>query len=211
MIRINAICSCLESVSVVADVGCDHGLVAKYCADSKKFNKVIASDISDECLKKARVLLHNRSNVEFVVCDGIGYTCDEAVIAGMGGMTVCDILNDANRNERLPDILVLSPQRDTDCVRRILTDLGYVIDVDRMVKDRNKFYTIIRAKKSEDRVKLTELQYLFGVNVYTQNDVLSEYLQKMYDTYVKIPNYNAKKMQAVTQALKLQGVTINKN
>ena len=55
--RLNQIFSVLPSCEVFADIGCDHGYVAKAMLDSGKCKKVIVSDISEKCLFKATTLL----------------------------------------------------------------------------------------------------------------------------------------------------------
>ena len=49
----------LVSGKIVADVGCDHGKLAKSLLDNKKVDFIYVSDISAESLKKAEVLLAN--------------------------------------------------------------------------------------------------------------------------------------------------------
>ena len=66
MTRLAAVCSLIEPAGVIADVGCDHGIVAEYCADKCLADIVIASDVSDACLEKARKRLFGRTNVRFV-------------------------------------------------------------------------------------------------------------------------------------------------
>ena len=47
MTRLEAIKSLIEPADAIADVGCDHGLIAEYCAKSGMAKNVIASDISE--------------------------------------------------------------------------------------------------------------------------------------------------------------------
>ena len=210
MTRLDAVISLIVDADTIADVGCDHGLVARYCALSNRFKTVIASDISEKCLDKARHALNGIKCVSFAVCDGIGYDCDEAVIAGMGGLTVCGILDAAAESGRLPKTLVLLPHRDADAVRRKLTELGYAIQKDFIVKERGKFYSAMRAEVGEVK-QLSELQYLFGINVGDGNPVLTEYLIKLYNTYAVAPSHNAVKLDLIRQALNMQGVNDIKN
>lgn len=204
MTRLEAVESLITDAQTIADVGCDHGLIAKYCALSGRFQTVIASDISEKCLNKARSALGDNERVKFAVCDGIGYDCDEAVIAGMGGYTVCDILTAADKNDRLPEILVLLPHRDADAVRRRLTELGYRIDKDFIVKERGKFYSAIRAKKG-DAKPLSELQYIFGTEVDKYEPLLTEYLTGLQKIYEVAPKHNEEKLKLIRAALNAQG------
>lgn len=202
-LRLDTIKSLIERASIIADVGCDHALIAKFCVERGLAEKVIASDISDKCLEKARKLLGGEKNVEFKLCDGIDYDCDEAVIAGMGGLLIQKILLNA---KCLPKTLIVCPHRDCDAVRETLITLGYGITDDIDVAERNKFYSVIRAKQGEGARELDRLQLLFGVNVYTINPVLQAWLCKLYDTYSVAPQNNADKISCVQAAMIKQGM-----
>jgi len=197
--------SLIVAADTIADVGCDHGKIAEFCAKSGLARRVIASDISDSCLDKARKRLSDAPNVTFLLCDGIDYECDEAVIAGMGGLLVCDILANA---ECKPKTLVLCPHRNGYDVRKTLFALGYGIDRDEAVCDRGKFYSVIRAVRGENVCELTELQLLFGKHCATPNAVLREWLIKLYGTYAVARSANASKLENVAAALEMQGVDV---
>ncbi len=204
-VRLDLIKTLIEPAEIVADVGCDHGLIAEYCANSDTFGHVIASDISDKSLQKARDLLGARSNVEFVCCDGMGYECDEAVISGMGGMLICDILRNA---VKLPKTVIASAHTDSDKVRKCLIELGYGIDKDVAVIDRNKFYSVIRAKQDGGTKELNDLQLLFGVDCAEPSPALESRLKRLYDVYMQAPSKNAERLEKVIAALRLQGVNV---
>ena len=203
MKRLEAVCSLIVPAKTIADVGCDHGLVAEYCAGTRNFERVIASDISAACLDKARAALKDYDNVEFRCCDGIDYTCDEAVIAGMGGANICEILQNASN---LPEILVLCPHRDADSVRRTLIKLGYGIECDVIIEDLGRFYFVLRARSGIIAQEPSELQYLFGMNCGKRDDTLKKYLTKLYNTYNIAPERNAQKLMQIKRALDAQNV-----
>lgn len=204
MKRLDALASVIAPADVIADVGCDHGYVAEYCVNSRLAKRVIASDISDACLDKARRVLKGKANVSIVLCDGIGYECDEAVIAGMGGALICGILDRANSQGLLPKTLVLLPHRNVDQVRRKINELGYGIDVDFMIEDGGKFYSVIRAQKSVEAQTLTPIQYLFGAFCEKKSDTLKAYLINQYNTYMVAPERNKEILSNISVALKIQ-------
>ena len=158
--RLKTILSELPACDIFADVGCDHGYIAKAMLDARKCNRVIISDISSVCLQKAENLLNKTYPDKFsaVVSDGfekIG-RCDLALIAGMGGELIVDIIEKALF---LPDKLVLQPMKNAEKVRRSLISLGYKIVRDYTFED-GKFYDIISAEKGNDFY--TEEEYEFG-------------------------------------------------
>lgn len=203
MRRIEAICSLIEPVAVIADVGCDHGKVAEYCLNNNLANTVIASDISAESLQKAKSLLGSRDNISFVVCDGIGFACDEAVIAGMGGYTIADIISAATV---LPQTLVLCPHRDAYVVRKKLCDCGYSIDRDFICSERGKYYSVMRARRGGAK-ELSELQLRFGAHYVTDSSMLDEQLRKLRVAYLRAPAHNQAEIQAIEAALDARRVS----
>lgn len=203
MTRLAAVCSLIRPARVIADVGCDHGRVAEYCAANGLAETVIASDISSACLDKARKRLANSSNVLFEVCDGIGYRCDEAIIAGMGGILISDIIR---RAAHKPQTLVLCPHRDADRVRRTLTACGYAIERDMLVEERGKFYFVIGAQLADIPQTLSEEQYLFGAFSDENCASLLRYLTVKYNEYAVAPERNADKLEPIIAALRRRGV-----
>lgn len=201
--RLAVIRSLITPARVIADVGCDHGLIAKYCVESGICERVIASDISGACLNKAKSALSAYKNVTFRVCDGIDYECDEAVVAGMGGLLISSILEKA---KSLPKTVVLCPHRDADIVRRTLIRLRYSIDSDIITEERDKLYFVIRAERRDDVQSLDELQYLFGIDYKRENALLKAYLQKLYNVCMLAPDKNAGKLADVRAAMTAQGM-----
>ncbi|MDE6029957.1 MAG: class I SAM-dependent methyltransferase [Clostridiales bacterium] len=199
--RLDLIKSLIIPSRVIADVGCDHGLIAEYC--TAKAERVIASDISEKCLDKARLRLAGATNVTFVCCDGLGYECDEAIISGMGGILIAQILRAA---ERLPKTLILSPHRDGALVRSTLIELGYGIDRDIPIYDRNKFYYVIRADKAAGVRELSHLQTVFGVDCATSNADLRRRLAQQYSVLMRAPQANKQQLSDVTAVMRLQSM-----
>lgn len=201
--RLEAVRSLIVKADTIADVGCDHGLIAEYCAVNGLAQRVIASDVSMTCLNKARKRLGGNQSVTFKCCDGIDYECDEAVIAGMGGLLICDILR---RAKIKPLTLVLCPHRDYAAVRKALLELGYGIDRDIAVCERGKYYFVMRAVLGGGTTTLDELQTLFGVDCRKKDATLAVWLMKLYNTYSVAPEANAERLRTVKEAMLLQGI-----
>lgn len=197
--RLDLIKSLIVPTGTIADVGCDHGLIAEYCLT--KAERVIASDISEKCLQKARSRLGDKANVRFVCCDGLKYKCDEAIISGMGGILIDRILREASY---LPKTLVISPHRDSALVRQTLFDLGYGIDRDMPIFDHDKFYSIIRADRDCPHVLPSRLQLLFGMECQKPSAPLQRQLRRLYATYSVAPEVNSRILADITEAMLLQ-------
>jgi len=178
MKRLEAIFSLINPCVVFVDIGCDHGLIAEYALGYAK--KIIASDISEKCLSKARKLLSVHQNVYFVVSDGfknIKDSADLAVIAGMGGHTIVDILADyfIAFNNSAKTQLIVQPQSEACLVRKFLSENGYLITDDLIACDSGKFYEVIKAKSGQE--KLSEMQLKYGKFYKQKCNLLKQKLQ----------------------------------
>lgn len=203
MDRIDAVCSLIEPCDSLADIGCDHGRVALYALENG-VKRVIAADISAGSLKKAQALLCGRPGAETVLSDGfdaIEQRVDCAVIAGMGGLKIVEILS---RIDYRPT-LILGAQHNIDKLRRYLTENGYRIERDTWLYDRGKFYAFIRAREGSSP-PLTELQLVYGVYYKEKNESLklfaTEQMKKLR-TY-KQTEENKKLLALTEEVLKWQ-------
>ena len=163
--RLEKIYAKIPSCEVFADIGCDHGYMAKAMIDGGKCKKVIISDVSENCLKKAQFLLKDyllNGVAESVVSDGfdrVGH-CDCALIAGMGGEEICSIIEKAKNADNLPENLVLQPMKNCEKVRVCALANGYAFFNDFVFKSAGKFYNLMVLKKGEDT--LSDDEILFG-------------------------------------------------
>lgn len=159
--RLKIIFSHVKKTPSLADVGCDHGYLAKACLDRNVAGSVIISDVSLKSLEKAKALLKDYSDrVVSVCCDGFSgypYIPETAVIAGMGGEEIIHVLLES---KKIPKNLVLAPQKNSDKVRRTLISLGYLIEKDFTFFSSSKYYDLIVATVGKD--EYSENEYLFG-------------------------------------------------
>ena len=198
--RIAAIIDFIPACKTLADVGCDHGFVA--AAAAKKADRVYATDISEECLAKARLNCMGLNNVVFVLSDGLDGVerVDCAVICGMGGKLIAEILS---RIDYKP-YLVLGPQKNVDSLRAFLSKSGYEIVRDEVVKDGRKFYDIICARGG--RQTLDETQLKEGVFYKTPSPARRERLERKLVFFSTLPptESNLQTIYHIKEALKWQ-------
>lgn len=176
--RLKIIFDNIPKCSVFADVGCDHGYIAKAMLVSGKAEKVIASDISAKCLEKAEEILANEikeGRAVSVVSNGFEKIpfCDVALIAGMGGEEITTIINNA---KSLPSTLVIQPMKNCDKARLCAVKAGYSVQKDFVFKSANKFYDLIVLVKGEDKLSQEEIE--FGrTNLIEPNSAFIERLE----------------------------------
>ena len=145
--RLETILSLLREGETLCDVGTDHGKLPVAALLSRCAEKAIAIDISAPSLAKAR-LLAEREDVPLrcIVGDGLAPLrkgdADVIVIAGMGGMEIIRILENA---PCLFPRYILLPHRDAMAVREYLKGKNGRILRDIAVKEGEHFYFVIEA------------------------------------------------------------------
>lgn len=138
----------------MCDVGCDHGKLTVYLLGSGKARRVIATDIREGPLSRAKDLVGRwglSDKVQFLLGDGLSRVCPDKispplthiVIAGMGGVTMANIIDSAPflRSDKI--YLVLQPAQRGYYIRQYLRDSGFRILTERAVEEHGKFYTCI--------------------------------------------------------------------
>ena len=148
--RLKALADLIGESESVADIGTDHGFLPVYFVQTGSVKRVIASDISPASLSAARRTADEAGvtdAITFHVAPGLDRIAptdvDTIVIAGLGGETILDILNDAAWTKRKNIRLILQPQSKVDILCRFLYDNGYLFIGTKSVLDRGKNYTII--------------------------------------------------------------------
>lgn len=133
-----------------ADIGCDHGVISCGMIKQKRAESVIACDISERSLEKARALsarMGTDSALSFRVADGLnGLFPGEAeclIIAGMGGLQIKRILSEGMKVARRVQRIVLGPHRNEAELRDFLYDAGFCIGDEKTVKEDGRFYQIL--------------------------------------------------------------------
>jgi len=162
--RQREIANLITESELIADVGCDHGILSLYVLQNNLAKNLVATDISAPSLDKTINLLRRYGllkRAKCVVCDGLpaDYEFDQVLIAGMGGREICKILSNYFAHSTVRPVLVLQPMRDFVLVRKLLIENGYKICEDKIIYDK-KFYLLLRAESGAQT--LTQEQMLFG-------------------------------------------------
>lgn len=179
----------------VADIGCDHGFVSIYLIEQNKAKKVIAMDINEGPLLRAKEHIIDcglEEKIELRQSDGFEKIHDDeidlAVIAGMGGRLMLRMIQ-----EKLPMIkkmrgLVLQPQSDLELVRNTVNSWGFVFEKENMVLDEGKYYpAFFVSYVNENQKKLAEVEANFGpLLLKEKNPVLLSFLKKEEEKFLEI-------------------------
>ena len=190
--RLRAIGDLIEDNSFILDVGCDHALLDIYVVTNKKNVKAIASDINEGPLKGARdnirkydledkIVLSNSDGLESYQ-EGV----DTIILSGLGSTTIIDILIGGKDILDNIDEIIISSNNDYDYLRKNLGILGFTVDKELIVKDRNKYYQVIKFKKGILNYNKYELKY---------GKISSD------STYIEYLNFNRKKLLEIYKLL----------
>lgn len=169
----------------IADIGCDHAFVSIYLMQSKKAENVIAMDVKKGPISIAEDNIKMYGLQDFIsVRLSNGFSAvkvgeiDCAIIAGMGGRLIVDILRAGSCHMENGINLVLQPQSDIDEVRRYLYENSYKITEEQMLVEEGKYYTIIKAEQSDNVSEYSEVELLYGRYLLnTKNEILKQYLK----------------------------------
>ena len=166
--RLEGIASFVKG-NIIIDVGADHGELEVILEHKDNVKKVFAI----ENKKGPYQNLVNKINelglkkVEPIYSDGLSSldkSVDTVIIAGMGGINICNILMTAKNNLENVASMILSPHGDYELVRRVVVSLGYRIDDELVVTEAKKTYIIMSFKKANEPVHYTNLEYEYGMS-----------------------------------------------
>ena len=180
--RLLACCRFIRPGDRVADIGCDHGYLGIHLLNSGIASAVIASDVRPGPLQSA--ILNARKygaadRMRFYLSDGvqnIPRDFDALVCAGMGGDTMIAILSAAPWLQAESYRLILQCQSKTSMLRQYLSESGWRIARESVLRDGRFLYTVMEVLWQPDAPRLTPAQCYFPP-VLERTPVAEEYRQ----------------------------------
>lgn len=172
----------------VADIGCDHGYLGIHLLQSGIAGSMIEADINEAPLQSA---LHNAhkygvaDKMTFYLSDGvrnIPRDFDVLVCAGMGADTMMHILEDAPWLKSQQYYLVLQCQSKTPMLRKYLSDTGWHIAEETIIRDGKFLYTVMAVHWRPEAPRLTPGQcYITPAMLTSSNHDLPEYYGRIVE------------------------------
>ena len=167
--RLTQLASMIPRVGVgMADVGTDHGLIPVHLARSGYPGRLFATDIAEAPLRGAVALAEKhrvRGQITFAVSDGLDFCrpdwVDCILIAGMGGDTICRILDRAEWIMEGEYTLVLQPMTHPEVLRYWLMHNEFPIVEEAVVEEEGHVYQMFRAAPGQNR-SLSDAEYCAG-------------------------------------------------
>lgn len=191
--RLELIVSLAKNGVGVADVGTDHAYIPIMMRKSGYKGNIIAGDINECPLEKARQSLENAGlsdSVELVLCDGLSGVdsskVDTVIVAGMGGDTITGILDRglydmpewASRSDYK---LILQPVTKPEILRFWLVNNGFIITSEMQTEENGMLYQIICAQPGESP-KYKDAELYTGRLEQIQD---SKYFDKLLSMHIK--------------------------
>ena len=151
----------------VADIGCDHGYLSIHLLTQSIARSCIASDVREGPLQSAQRNARKfgvANKIEFYLSDGvqnIPQDFDDLVCAGMGADTMIHILESAPWLKDGKYTLILQCQSKTPMLRRYLSENGWRIYEEAVLRDGRFLYTIMEVGYRPEYPKLTVGEWYF--------------------------------------------------
>lgn len=163
--------------AILADIGTDHAQLPIAAIRTNIAVRAIACDIAPGPLTQAVAnIFKAKMNDRIITRLGDGFDpleeneADVAVIAGIGGMNITDILERGSVKARTCKRLILQPQHDTMKLRMNLHRLGYHIEDERLAREGDRFYVLLMATPSNSPAVWTDREYSLGKHLTTEPD-----------------------------------------
>ena len=165
--RLLACCDFVSKGDRVADIGCDHGYLGIHLLTNCIASHMIESDVAPGPLDSARrnaAKYGVESAMTFCLSDGvkdIPRDFDTLVCAGMGGDTMVHILTDAPWLKAKQYRLNLQCQSKTPMLRRYLSENGWRITEEQVLKEGKFLYTVMEVYYEPDYPRLSVGEWYF--------------------------------------------------
>lgn len=190
----------VERCNTLADIGTDHAYIPIYLIKKDICKKVIASDINSGPVKKARLNISLEGLSKSIECRlGSGLTTIKpkevqvAIIAGMGGQLIKDIIEESIDVFKNLDYAILQPVQNPEVLREHLYKKGYNIIQEDLCYDEGKYYEIIKVAydKIEKQADNMDPIYYEVSHLLLKNNhpLIEKYIKYKIDHYEKIMSY----------------------
>ncbi|HBL41605.1 MAG TPA: hypothetical protein DDY98_08685 [Ruminococcaceae bacterium] len=190
--RLKEAAALLRKVDTVADIGTDHAYLPIYLIEHDICRKVIASDLRKGPLENARLNVEASGfadHIELRLSDGLKeYRADEVqdvVIAGMGGILITEILENAHWVKDSQKHLVLQPMSHAEYLRAYLVANRFRILKESVCEDTGKLYCLMSCVYSGEETKFDDYYEYYGELPNSCDSLACVYLQKLSERCIR--------------------------
>ena len=182
--RLQACASFIRPGDRVADIGCDHGYLGIHLLMNNIASSVISADVRsmplNTAIKNAKKY-GTSDRMEFYLSDGLDKVPQNfsvLVCAGMGADTILSVLNAAPWLKTDRYRLILQCQSRTPMLRHYLSENGWHILREEVLRDGHFLYTVIEAVWKPELARLSPGQWFISPALLNcRSNELSEFYQ----------------------------------
>lgn len=184
--RLLLIASMVRKGSLLADVGCDHGILITHLMEENTIRGGIALDINAMPLRKAELRIKAMGMEDKIACrlaDGLldvkENEADDIVIAGMGGELIFKIISLCPWKENKDKRFIVNPMTKAPFLRMNMAENGFSLLEERASEVNGKHYSVMKYAYTGKKEKYTEL------DVFTYTGLLPLDLDKDAREYIE--------------------------
>jgi tRNA (adenine22-N1)-methyltransferase len=193
-VRLGKTASLVVPCRCVADIGTDHAYIPIYLVKNGICSQAIASDINVGPIRKAarNISLNGlQDKIECRIGPGLNTLnkgeADVAIIAGMGGNLIRDIIEERLDLFREFKYAVLQPVQNPEVLREYIYKKGYEIIDEELCIDENKYYEIIKIRYDEKTYDSDEIFYEISEKLYNEkHPLIKGFIKYKLEKYRKI-------------------------
>lgn len=188
--RLKKIADYVKGTGPILDIGSDHAYLPIYLIKEKEIKSAIAGEVVKGPFEKAKNEVENEKlSNQISVRLGNGFEVlkeedkiDSIFICGMGGILISEIIKNGKEEDKIPEHsrLILQANNKEKDLRKCLEELNYAIIEEDIVKEKEKFYEIIVAEKSQSVPDYTNLEFSYGpILLKNKSKIFKEKWQKI--------------------------------
>ncbi len=184
--RLDRLLSLADPVEAMADIGTDHGFVSYAYLKKNLAQYVYAIDISEPSLEKAKKTLWPfTGHYACLLGDGLKPLkkgqVQALVIAGMGGRSIANILDEGEDLAKDVDYLLIQAMQGEEILLRYLREEGYGLLAEALAFERGKYYRILKitGKNKGEEISLEEPRLLLESGDPLLKDYLHHHLERL--------------------------------
>ncbi|ADL51213.1 tRNA (adenine(22)-N(1))-methyltransferase [Clostridium cellulovorans] len=192
--RLKTLAEMVDPVDSVADIGTDHGYVPIYLIKAGRCKRAIASDINKGPLDKSKENILRTGLQDKVQCRlGGGFQklkpkeVDVAVIAGMGGNLIRDIIEADMEVFKNLKFCIVQPVQNPEVLRKYIYEKGFRVIEEKIVYDEGKYYQILKISYDNNTRELEDIEYEIGEFIIKdKNKDTVDYINYRLQQYINI-------------------------
>lgn len=162
--RLRAVISLCSESDCYADIGTDHAFIPIYLAQKYKNSKIYAADLREGPIKIAKANAESygvSARIDFFCADGLDFpNADLAktiIIAGMGGETIINILDNAKWCKEVPEIIIQPQSKIQELINYMIENNFSILDA-KLAAEKERIYLIIKFGGGEKSSELNNIE-----------------------------------------------------